>query len=466
MAYIKLTKTERAEACAAILDAFRDAGSLRRGVRNADENLNAIVGGNGLREVVDNLVDWFEERSRFHELLRGLREENDTNQPLRDFEARYLAARRNVLRANAADEIVDLLLAVPSLQLWDERERLLAGVPGVDGLTRNPRDARADLTAIAAWLAGDEVARRVTFIRLAQETRAYNAYLADRFTRLGGVDNGVTVTPMPAGHFAGKHLERLAFDGEDSRLPRAFLDAALRNGGSVARLAVPRVEGGVVGETTYGTGWLIAPHLVVTCDHVVAARNLDWEARPADEDHAAQALATVARFDYYDDAGKVVEVAVEAIVAWDASLDVALLRLAADPPTAARAPLRVQRKRPALTTRDRLNIIQHGDGKPQQYAFRNNFFQRRSEDERLLWYLTDTMPGASGSPVFDDRWGVVALHHAARPAAATATSIDTPGAKTARFWNEGIDLPAILAWLAKEHRTVWDEIAAAQHWPS
>lgn len=30
-----------------------------------------------------------------------------------------------------------------------------------------------------------------------------------------------------------------------------------------------------------------------------------------------------------------------------------------------------------------------------------------------ICYLTDTLPGSSGSPVFDKRWDVVALHRAA-----------------------------------------------------
>jgi V8-like Glu-specific endopeptidase len=32
--------------------------------------------------------------------------------------------------------------------------------------------------------------------------------------------------------------------------------------------------------------------------------------------------------------------------------------------------------------------------------------------EHRLQYTTDTLPGSSGSPVFNDAWKVVALHHA------------------------------------------------------
>jgi V8-like Glu-specific endopeptidase len=32
-------------------------------------------------------------------------------------------------------------------------------------------------------------------------------------------------------------------------------------------------------------------------------------------------------------------------------------------------------------------------------------------DDRIVQYLTDTMPGSSGAPVFNSKWEVVALHH-------------------------------------------------------
>ena len=35
--------------------------------------------------------------------------------------------------------------------------------------------------------------------------------------------------------------------------------------------------------------------------------------------------------------------------------------------------------------------------------------------EQFLHYRTDTAPGSSGSPVFNDQWEVVALHHSGVP---------------------------------------------------
>jgi V8-like Glu-specific endopeptidase len=58
---------------------------------------------------------------------------------------------------------------------------------------------------------------------------------------------------------------------------------------------------------------------------------------------------------------------------------------------------------------DFVNIIQHPSGGPKQIALYHNTVT--SANDRYVLYLTDTMPGSSGSPVFNTDWEVVALHH-------------------------------------------------------
>jgi len=60
-----------------------------------------------------------------------------------------------------------------------------------------------------------------------------------------------------------------------------------------------------------------------------------------------------------------------------------------------------------------LTIIQHPGGDRKAVCVRENRFMKRTDD--VLWYSTDTMGGSSGSPVFNNDWQVVALHHAGVP---------------------------------------------------
>lgn len=56
-----------------------------------------------------------------------------------------------------------------------------------------------------------------------------------------------------------------------------------------------------------------------------------------------------------------------------------------------------------------VNIIQHPGGGPKQVSFYSNIVVHVSDGR--LQYLTDTLSGSSGSPVFDLEWKLVALHH-------------------------------------------------------
>ncbi|HVY75198.1 MAG TPA: DNA/RNA non-specific endonuclease [Puia sp.] len=58
---------------------------------------------------------------------------------------------------------------------------------------------------------------------------------------------------------------------------------------------------------------------------------------------------------------------------------------------------------------EKLNIIHHPDGDYKQLSIRENLFVKITDT--TIWYQTDTAQGSSGSPVFNDQWQVVALHH-------------------------------------------------------
>lgn len=60
-----------------------------------------------------------------------------------------------------------------------------------------------------------------------------------------------------------------------------------------------------------------------------------------------------------------------------------------------------------------LTIVQHPGGELKQLCVRENQLLKKGPD--VLWYSTDTLGGSSGSPVFNNDWLVVALHHSGVP---------------------------------------------------
>jgi hypothetical protein len=221
-------------------------------------------------------------------------------------------------------------------------------------------------------------------------------------------------------------LEALIFGAaRDTRLPYSFIEGAQRTAHSVARLTVQRVFNGQprAEEYMYGTGWLIAPGILITNHHVIDARSKQpkpdglGESSASPQDFSAQAERVVAHFDYYagsePDAATTVKCSGARLLAQSVALDFAVIELVEAHKVADRPPLRLPTVQPPLARGDRMNIVQHPQRQAMRFAIRNNFFVMPGRRPYLLWYQTDTEPGASGSPVCDDEWQVVALHHAA-----------------------------------------------------
>ncbi len=85
-----------------------------------------------------------------------------------------------------------------------------------------------------------------------------------------------------------------------------------------------------------------------------------------------------------------------------------------------------------------VNIVEHPGGLPKMIAIRNNLLTYCTD--RTLLYETDTEPGSSGSPVFNDSWDLVALHHWGQP---YLEKQDENGAPLPVTVNEGVRISAI-----------------------
>lgn len=58
------------------------------------------------------------------------------------------------------------------------------------------------------------------------------------------------------------------------------------------------------------------------------------------------------------------------------------------------------------------NIVHHPAGRPKRGSLEKNKVIELGLEEVLIHYTSDTEPGSSGSPVFNDDWRLFALHHA------------------------------------------------------
>jgi endonuclease G, mitochondrial len=98
-----------------------------------------------------------------------------------------------------------------------------------------------------------------------------------------------------------------------------------------------------------------------------------------------------------------------------------------------------------------VNIIQHPEGDFKQVVLRENQLVNRLD--RFLEYMADTNPGSSGSPVFNDQWEAIALHHWGEP-----TQLTTPDGKTIRKdLNEGIRISSIFKELQSRRGSTSNE---------
>jgi endonuclease G len=113
-----------------------------------------------------------------------------------------------------------------------------------------------------------------------------------------------------------------------------------------------------------------------------------------------------------------------------------------------------------ILTGDAVNIIQYPAGGPKQYAVVNNHLLDLREDGFLL-YETDTLEGSSGSPVFNQHWETIGLHHCGVPQMEDGMLVTRDGRRVAPdaevadsdlVWiaNEGIRVSAIVASLSAQ----------------
>ena len=212
-----------------------------------------------------------------------------------------------------------------------------------------------------------------------------------------------------------------------------FFEQGLRVAQAVGRV---HIGGGTGASEGFGTGFLVAPRLLLTNHHVLA--------------DAEQARQSKVEFNFQEEASGELQatqcfaLAPQEFFLTDRELDYSLVAVVDDGDLDAYGWLPLIEDSGKLLVGEKVNIIQHPNGEPKQLAIRNN--QVVDELELFLHYRTDTDPGSSGSPVFNDQWEVVALHHSGVPKRNEQGQVVT---SDGRLWQEWMGEQRI-AWEANE----------------
>ncbi|MEE8136874.1 MAG: serine protease [Thermodesulfobacteriota bacterium] len=201
-------------------------------------------------------------------------------------------------------------------------------------------------------------------------------------------------------NFDGLALERVL--GNIDLISINYFEQGIKASKPVCRIHVRLPNGKNAG---FGTGFLISPNLLLTNHHVLnkfdvakmslAEFNFENDIKFIPKDSKVFRL-NPGRFFYNNRKLDFAIVAVHPVSTQDTPLsEFGYLEL-------------IERSGKALIS-EQVSIIQHPSGSDKQIALRNNKILDIFQD--FVHYETDTLPGSSGSPVFNDQWRVVALHH-------------------------------------------------------
>lgn len=287
-----------------------------------------------------------------------------------------------------------------------------------------------------------ERARNKRLIREGRPLAADSPERVERFLARRGVgkDDAAALVSQSRRGKLGRGREPLALErvlGTNDLMGVAFLERGLQMARSVGRIWVGVAGGRPMG---YGTGFLVSPRLLMTNHHVLGDRSV---ARTSFVEFDYQvglngAVLPTTTFAFDPD---------ECFFA-DEDLDYAVVAVRSAGTEGRQLsgfgwnPL-IEEEGKAIVAQW-LNLIQHPNGETKQLGVREN--QLLDVLDNFLHYETDTAPGSSGSPVYNDRWEVVALHHSGVWATNPAGQ---PLAIDGRVWREEMGEHRI-KWIANE----------------
>lgn len=229
---------------------------------------------------------------------------------------------------------------------------------------------------------------------------------------------------MPKTRYERKQLEKDISEffekihKENNFLPSSFLENGVRRAQSVCRITT---------DVNLGSGFLIASRdFIMTNNHVIP--------------DAATAEVSIAEFDYdEDDILYTVQLDPGRFFITDVDLDFTIIACDPTPLPLDIEAIELLRDPDTVTRGERVNIIQHPRGRRKEISLHDN--KVNYVYDVGIRYTADTEGGSSGSPVFNNEWNLVALHHAGWE--------NPDGSAT----NEGMRIKAIVDFLIAQNES-------------
>lgn len=106
-----------------------------------------------------------------------------------------------------------------------------------------------------------------------------------------------------------------------------------------------------------------------------------------------------------------------------------------------------------------VNIIQYPKGGVKKYTTEGNMVTNIDDKEGIIYYTTDTEPGSSGSPCFNEYWEVAALHYTAVPKTNDKGEWLT---KDGQIWKKDMDEDEI-DWIANAGKSISRIVSHLKH---
>ncbi|MGH1364667.1 MAG: trypsin-like peptidase domain-containing protein [Calditrichia bacterium] len=208
---------------------------------------------------------------------------------------------------------------------------------------------------------------------------------------------------------------------QNSMLPINFLSLGMKFSKSVCRV--------VLSDNSRGTGFLINDNLLVTNNHVIGSEE---EAGGAKVEFNFQKTVD----------GKNAPVSTYSLLPNKEFItsprekqggdDWTIVKIDGNP-NSKWGEIPVIKIKNSVSVGSRATIIQHPGGGQKHIAFYHNIVVASSLQR--IHYLTDTLEGSSGSPVFDNDWRLIAVHNRG--------GVHEPNSKQNRWRNQGIHINLI-----------------------